>query len=173
MSGRIDRESAQYRIGPLTTYRDAADLEREFRRADVGGRIVYAMGPALTAGATIPAMMRQWQAQGLCHLSRVKRDGIWHYFAEKRPMAVTAMNVVSAKQSIAGTPEEQLLNVLVGLAEAGRALPSLDLLADRADLPHRQAADYRLRLLVEGGFVRLRREGVHRFVEILKQEVGL
>ncbi|EJL25586.1 hypothetical protein PMI02_03184, partial [Novosphingobium sp. AP12] len=31
---------------------------------------------------------------------------------------------------------------------------------------------YRLRLLVEGGFVRLRREGLNRFAEILKQEVG-
>lgn len=172
MSGRIDRDSAQYRIGPLTTYRDAADLEQEFRRADVGGRVVYAMGPALTPGATIPAMMRQWQAQGLCHLSRVKRDGIWHYFAEKRPMVVTAVNAVSAKQNIAGTPEELLLRVLVGLPE-NTPMPSLDMLAERADLPSRYAADYRLRLLVEGGFVRVRRQGVQRFVEILKQGESL
>lgn len=173
MSGRLNNDTAQYRIGPLTTYRDAADLEREFRRADVGGRIVYAIGPALTPGAVIPALMRQWQDQGLCHLSRYKGAESWHYFAEKRPLAVTQANDVSAKQSIAGRPEEQLLHVLVDLAESEAPLLSLDLLAEHAGLPDRNAAGYRLRLLVEGGFIRLRREGVNRYAEILRRGAGV
>ncbi|PNU02504.1 hypothetical protein [Novosphingobium guangzhouense] len=167
MRGGIAREDVHYRIGPLTTYADAAELERKFRKAGSGERIVYAIGPGVTSGVPAAALARRWQAQGLCHLARRRDPGGagWQYFIEKRPNAAVSAIAPSQGCSIAGRPEEQLLAVL---ARVAGPLPSLDLLAERARLPHRQAADYRLRLLVQGGFIKIRREGVNRFVEILK-----
>lgn len=173
VSGRLSPDTAHYRIGPLTTYVDPAELERAFRRANAGERVTYAIGPSLSPSATARLMVARWQEQGLCHMARHREGTGWRYFIEKRPNAAASANEVSEGRSISGRPEHQLLLVLVDIAEAGRALPSLDLLADRAELPHRQAADYRLRLLVEGGFIRLRREGVNRFADILKREGDL
>lgn len=174
MSGRLDRDSAHYRIGPLTTYVDAAELERNFRRARAGQRVTYAIGPAVSLTATTAALARAWHDEGLCYLHR-EREATGRgflYFVQKRHAATTKANAVSAACPIRGRPEEKLLHVLTDIAERGGLLPSLDLLADRAELPTRNAADYRLRLLVEGGFVQVRREGVNRYVDILRQEAS-
>lgn len=175
MSGRIERDSARYRIGPLTMYVDVADLEKQFRRARANEQVTYAVGPCVTLTAPTAALVRSWHDQGLCYLRREREEGGqgFRYFVQKRIGATTKVNLVSAAFSIRGRPEAKLLEVLVAVAERGVRLPSLDMLADRADLPSRNAADYRLRLLIEGGFVRVRRVGIDRYVDILKQEPAL
>lgn len=166
----MERSGAHYRIGPLTTYADPGELERRFRRASAGDRLTYAIGPALGAGAATAQLARRWHEQGLVHLSR-ERDGKgWRYFIEKRPAPPCESAKPNTAAGIAGRPEEQLLLVLIDFAGGGEPLPSLELLAERAGLPHRQAADYRLRLLLDGGYVRIRRDGDRRFVDILKPE---
>ncbi|MYL99576.1 hypothetical protein GR702_17585 [Novosphingobium sp. FGD1] len=175
MSGRLDRDSAHYKIGPLTTYVDAAELERRFRKARAGERVTYAIGPAVSLTAATAALVRAWHDEGLCHLLREREnDGRgFRYFLQKRHGATTSANSAAVACPIEGRPEARLLQVLADIAEGGGPLPSLDLLADRAELPTRNAADYRLRLLVEGGFVRVRREGLNRYVDILRQEASL
>lgn len=174
MSGRIDRDRAHYRIGPLTTYVDAAELEKNFRRAAAGERVTYAIGPAVSLSAATAALVRAWHDEGLCHLLREREDGGrgFRFFVQKRPAAAARANSVGVACPIQGRPEEKLLNVLAEIAERGGLMPSLDLLADRSELPSRNAADYRLRLLVEGGFVRVRRVGLNRYVDILRQEAS-
>lgn len=175
MSGRLNRDSAHYKIGPLTTYVDASELERMFRKARAGERVTYAIGPAVSLSAATASLVRAWHDEGLCHLLREREEGGrgFRYFVQKRHGATTRANSASSTCPIEGRPEAKLLHVLADIAQAGGMLPSLDLLAERADLPTRNAADYRLRLLVEGGFVRVRRDGVNRFVEILRQEESL
>lgn len=170
ISGRLDRDTAHYRIAPLTTYVDAAEMETLFQRAAAGERVTYAIGPAVSLTATTAALVRRWHDKGLCDLHRERETAGrgFRYFIQKRHVAAVEPKSDSPAGSIDGRPEARLLRVLTGVAETGGPMPSLDLLAERAQLPHRQAADYRLRLLVEGGFITIRRKGINRFVEILK-----
>ncbi|TCM40086.1 hypothetical protein [Novosphingobium sp. ST904] len=173
MSGRISHEKAHYRIPALTTYVDACELERKFQCARPGERVTYALGPAVSLNAATAAMVRTWHDQGLCLLLREREEGGrgFRYFVQKRAREAAHRQETPA-DPIAGRPEAKLLQVLVAIAGRGGVLPSLDVLADRADLPSRNAADYRLRLLVKGGFVRIRRESEHRYVEIMNSEAG-
>ncbi len=173
MPGRISQQSAHYRIPALTTYVDARELERKFHSARPGERVTYALGPAVSLNAATAALVRNWHDQGLCLLLREREEGGrgFRYFVQKRARE-TAQRREIAVDPIAGRPEAKLLQVLIAIAGRGGVLPSLDILADRADLPSRNAADYRLRLLVKGGFVRIHRESEHRYVEILNSEVA-
>lgn len=173
MSGRISQQSAHYRIPSLTTYVDAGELERKFRSARPGDRVVYALGTGVSLKAATAAMVRAWHDQGLCLLLR-EREGIgrgFRYFVQKRAREA-AQQRKSATNPLAGRPEAKLLKVLAEIAACGEALPTLDALADRADLPSRNTADYRLRLLIKGGFVRIRHEGESRYVDILNPEAA-
>lgn len=172
MSGRLSQQSAHYRIPALTTYVDARELEQKFRTARPGERVTYALGPAVSLNATTAAMVRDWHDRGLCLLLREREEGGrgFRYFVQKRKPEAERRDITV--NPIAGRPEAKLLAVLTAIAGRGGVLPSLDILADRADLPSRNAADYRLRLLVKGGFVRIHREGEHRYVEIMNLEAA-
>ncbi|MBT0667058.1 hypothetical protein HT136_01580 [Novosphingobium profundi] len=174
MSSRLNQGNAHYRIGPLTTYVDARELERKFERAVAGERVTYAIGPAVSLNAATAALARSWHDAGLCLLLREREGGGrgFRYFVQKRELAVAGADDAADGPAIRGRPEEKLLHVLEDMAERGGALPSLDMLADLAGLPTRNSADYRLRLLIDGGFVRVRRDGPNRFVDILRQEAG-
>lgn len=171
MSGRLSQQSAHYRIPALTTYVDARELERKFKAARPGERVTYALGPAVSLNAATAAMVRAWHDQGLCLLLREREEGGrgFRYFVQKRARE-TGQRQEAAADTIVGRPEAKLLQVLIAIAGRGGVLPSLDILADRADLPSRNAADYRLRLLIKGGFVRIHRESEHRYVEIMPSE---
>lgn len=162
--GGIVRDGAQYRIAPLTTYARPDDMRRWCEGAAAGHRCTYAVGPKLGQDAAAE-LARSLEAAGKVRLSRQREGQGWRYFMERRPAEDPAPAETPA-QRIAGRPEGRLLDALTVLAEAGDPLPSLEALAELAGLPHRQAASYRLRLLVDGGYVTVREDGERRFIEI-------
>lgn len=153
MIGRIERESARYRIGPLTTYADPGELEVWMRRAAPGDETWYAIGPALGDHAAAPKVARRLAGDGLATLFLRRVGGGLHYMIRKRAPAPSAIAACGRIAQPAAT-ERALYDVLCQIADGGLPLPSNEVLAERAGLPDRHAARYRLSLLIAAGFVR-------------------
>lgn len=167
IAGGFQRESARYRIGPLTTFADAADLEEEFEDAPAGAQFTYAIGPTLARNSSHPTVLlvRRLHDEGRVHLKQ-KPDGQGtRYLIEKRPEDRSAGG--AAAQIRLSDYEARLFDILRGLANRAAPLPSLDLLAEQVGLPHRQAADYRLRALIKRGLILVKPVGSARFVEVI------
>ena len=163
----IARDGARYRIGPLTTYVDAGELEAWHVRARPGDEMVYAIGPALGHDAATPKVARRLQDRGEAMLFLRREGNGIHYVIRKREKAAAPRSVTSAAHAPSG-PERRLYDTLVEIADAGLPLPSLEMLAERAGLSDRFAARYRLQILQSQGFVRVSGPMVGRVVEIVE-----
>lgn len=161
MVGGLHREGAKYRIGPLTTYADVAELEKWLRVAVSGEKVVYAIGPALGREAATPKLARRWAEEGKV---RLHRDGSKYIMARRIAADVQDEPGGAGK---ARSEELRLLEVITRLADQAKPLPVLELLAEMAGLSTRQAADYRLRNLQSAGLVRITTERGLRVAEIV------
>jgi hypothetical protein len=164
--GGIEREAARYRIGPLTTYADPSDLEVWMRRAAPGDETWYAIGPALGEKAAAPKLARRLAGDGLATLFLRRVGGGLHYMIRKRAPAASAISACGRIAAPAAT-ERALYEVLCQVADDGLPLPSNEVLAERAGLPDRHAARYRLSLLVAAGFVQVEVGSGRRVVQIV------
>lgn len=162
MIGAIQRDGARYRIGPLTTYAETAELEKWLLVAEPGEKMVYAIGPALGRSAPTAALARQWNAAGKV---RLHRDGNAYIMVARRQSGDTRPDPRAAR---IGAAEGRLFDAICRLAEEGQPLPALEELAELAGLPTRFAADYRLRILQGAGLVRVRCENGARVAEIVE-----
>ena len=147
MVGVMQREGARYRIGPLTTYAEVADLERWLQVAEPNERMVYAIGPALGRKAAAAEAARRWADEGKVNLHR---DGSTYVMVVRRQADDDRPETGAHRL---GPAEGRLYDAISRLADAGKPLPVLELLAEIAGLPTRQAADYRLRVLQGAGLV--------------------
>lgn len=147
MVAGLQRETARYRIGPLTTYAETAELEHWLSVAEPGERMVYAIGPALGRSATAANLARRWGAEGKV---RLHRDGNTYIMVARRQADDKRLDENARRL---GPAEGRLYDVIARLADESKPLPALELLAELAGLPTRQAADYRLRILQGAGLV--------------------
>lgn len=161
MVGGLQRDGARYRIGPLTTYAEAADLEHWLRVAEPGEKMVYAIGPALGRTATAANLARRWGEEGKV---RLHRDGNTYIMVARRQPGDDRADAGAHRL---GPAEGRLFDVIVRLAEEAKPLPVLELLAEMAGLPTRQAADYRLRVLQGAGLVKVTSEAGMRVAEVV------
>lgn len=162
MIGGMQRQGARYRIGPLTTYAEVGELDRWLQVAEAGEKMVYAIGPALGREAAAPKLARQWSEQGKV---RLHRDGPSYIMVAlgrtgERSDATNARRI--------GPAEGRLFDVISKLADEAKPLPVLELLAEMAGLPTRQAADYRLRVLQGAGLLRVECRAGVRIAEIVE-----
>ena len=165
MIGGIEREAARYRIGPLTTYAEPGELEAWMLRAEPGDETWYAIGPALGDKAAAPKVARRFAGDGLATLFLRRVGGGLHYMIRKRAPALSAVAACGRLAQPAPT-ERALYDVLCQIADDGLPLPSNELLAERAGLPDRHAARYRISLLRAAGFVRVEVVAARRVLEI-------
>lgn len=161
MVGGLQRESARYRIGPLTTYAEVAELEGWLRVAEPGEKMVYAIGPALGRNAAAKQLASRWHDEGKV---RLHREGSTYIMVARRQVG-DARPDTSAHRI--GPAEGRLMDVISRLADEAKPLPVLELLAELAGLPTRQAADYRLRILQGAGLVKLTCEAGVRVAEVV------
>lgn len=166
MSGRLDRDSAHYRIGPLTTYADPAELGAWHRVASVGAEMTYAIGPALGASAATAKLARSLSDAGEALLFLRRVEGQVHYIIRKRERAAAGLPR-SVAASVPPGPQRQLYDALCALATDGLPLPCLEELAELARLSDRKAAHYRLNQLSTAGVVRVATVDGARVVEIV------
>lgn len=166
MSGRIDRDSAQYRIGPLTTYADPAELGAWHQQACIGAEMTYAIGPALGTTAATAKLARKLRDAGEAMLFLRRAEGQVHYVIRKRERAAAGLPRAVAA-SVPPGPQRQLYDALCALAADGLPLPSLEELAELARLSDRKAAHYRLNQLSSAGIVRVATVDGSRVVEIV------
>lgn len=160
MVGTMARDGARYRIGPLTLYADTSDLEGWLKDAGEGETYVYAIGPALGRNAVVPALARRWSDEGKV---RLHREGC-NYIMKRR---IPAPDAVASGEREPNGEELRLLDVIQRLADEGKSLPVLELLAEMAGLSGRQAAAYRLKLLEDAKLVRVTQEHGVRVAEVI------
>ena len=148
-----NQQGARFRIGPLTTYVEAAELTAWHRGAAPGDRCTYAIGPALGSRAGAAQLARELAARGAAHLFQ-ERDGKgWRYCIEKRaaPVRPDGRVVPLDPASIEG----RLLALLTRAADASRPCPTNEELAEALGLGAGHEARYRFGRLIEGGHLRL------------------
>lgn len=166
MAGGIYRDSAHYRIGPLTTYADETDLRAWHRDAEIGDAMPYAIGPALGEKSATARLARSLRDSGEAILFLERREGRLHYMIRKRAKPEPARQV-RIESAVPPGPQRQLYHVLCELASDGLMLPSLEDLAELARLSDRKAAHYRLNQLSSAGIVRVATVNGSRIVEIV------
>lgn len=162
----IERDGAHYRIGPLTTYADPAELQAWHRRANLGAEMTYAIGPALGTNAATPVIARKLRDSGEATLFLRRQAGGIHYIIRKRAK-VAALQVAADEHAVPAGPLRQLYTALCTVAAEGMQMPSLEALAELAGLSDRHAAHYRLGQLSAGGHVRLLTSEGQRIAEIV------
>lgn len=143
---------AHYSIGPLTTYADPGDLERWFHDAAPGHECKYAAGPAEAECPTVNLVRRLVDARQAT-VRKERRGRGFHYYIRKR--AAESGLPLPGEIAPVDAASQRLLEVLADVARSGEACPSYSDLAERAALPDRYAARYRLSLLQACGLVAL------------------
>lgn len=162
-------DAPKYRIGPLTTYAEAAELARDFARARPGAALTYAIGPALGKDGATLRLVRGWIAAGQASaLPQVRAEGGRGFVyriskvSSREGKGAAGNPVPSAAPDIfaPSSPEGRLLAVIEDVLGAGKRLPSYGELADLADdprIPDGEAARYRLKKLEAAGLVKGKR----------------
>lgn len=164
MRAGLTQDSAHYRIGPLTTYVDPAELDAWMRCAKPGDETSYAIGPSLSLVAATPKLARKFEAEGIAQLFLRRVGGGLHYMIRKREVACAAPAPISAIYP--NGPVRALYDVICSIAEDGLPLPSNEVLAERAMLSDRHAVRYRINLLVGAGFIRMIEVDGQRVAEV-------
>lgn len=165
LAGGIQREQVSYRIGPLTIYAEALELEAWLKQAQPGDETWYAIGPALSPGAVAANLARKYHAAGLATLHLNRAEGQLHYMIRKcAPAPVPAAPKISSLYP--SGPVRELYDVICAIAAEGQPLPSNDALAEQAMLSDRHAVRYRLNLLIGAGFLRLMEIDGQRVAEL-------
>lgn len=158
-------ETASFRIGPLTTYADPADMAAWIERAATGDEMIYATGPVLGEhpAASLARKMAEC-AQVELFQRRSGKPNCFDYCARRLPPAASVAengehspaNTASLEKKVFGLPleEARVYQCIATAARAGSPCPSLARIATICRLKSRRRADYLLAQLVEMGLLK-------------------
>lgn len=151
-------------MGPLTMVVPEAEFDKWLAASSVGDTVIYAHGPALPQGNAVCTKARDLYDAGQLQLSQKKAERGKHYLAKRvKPAPAidpveTEADILALEREVAGTPAGRVLDILKRCANFDRQVPSLAQLANQADLPNRQRANYLKTVLEEKGLISIHRQ---------------
>lgn len=117
--------------------------------------MVYAIGPALGAGALTAKLTREMQKRGEGILFQRREAAGLHYVIKKREARDSKPLSPSVTAAWSGKPEGLLLAAVDEVAGLGLPMPLYEDLAEQCGLSDGEAVRYRLNVLVKAGVLRL------------------
>lgn len=163
-------------LGPLTAVVALTDFETWYAGAAPGHVCIYAIGiglPAdnatcrrvrelIVADAVSPTQRRTEDGRRIEY--RVERNGV----VEPTPESDRARSIEAIERDIEGQPEGRVLKAIKRAANFDHVCPSHAEMAQKCDLPNRDAARYRMDKLVQMGLISIHhRQNERRIVTVV------